>query len=231
LNKFAPVAFILLLSCGIALWFLASDSLNVYIKSQLQTLASKLSQQNVTVENVTIRSYQGSGTMTNIIIKRSDTDNVLNTSLPTLTIDSIDLTINRETLKDEVIIIDNITIHGLVVSVTTDIDNGTSLDQLLTTVQKNIPDVKSTINADIETANKQKVERPNLNVVKVIIASGELQYVNKNNGQITTKALPTIEWENISTESGTSGETIGIKIFEQLLKELAIYSKSSLSSN
>jgi hypothetical protein len=226
LNKFAPIAFILLLSGGIALWFLASDSLNVHIKSQLQTIGAKLSQQKVTVENVTLRSYQGSGTITNITINKSNATGLVSTESPTLSIDSIDLAINRESLKEEVIIIDSLTIHGLIASYT-DIDKGTSLEQLLTNVQKNLPEVASKHQANIDKLNKQKqtIKLSNLKIVKVIIKPSVLQYISDNNGQIVTKSLPQIELKNISTESGTSGENVGIKIFEQLLVELIAHSK------
>ncbi len=232
MNKFAPIAFILLLSCGVALWFLASDSLNVHIKSQLKTLTSKLSQQNVTVENVTIRSYQGTGTITNIVINESNPDNLISTENPTLKIDSIELAINRESLKEEIIIIDSITIHGLTASYI-DTKNGTSLDQLLTTVQKNLPKLASINNVNIDKTNKehQKIAPPHLKVVKVIIKPGVLQYISNSNGQITAQPLPQIEWKNISTESGESGETVGVIIFEKLLIELTARSKKHLSSN
>jgi hypothetical protein len=230
LNKFAPIAFILLLSCGIALWFLASDSLNVHIKNQLQTLVSKLSQQNVTVESVTMRSYQGSGTISNIIINKPDSSGLVNTESPTLSIGSIDLAINRESLKEDVIIIDSITIHGLLASYT-DTENGTSLEQLLATVHKNIPQVTSKKTVNTEEINKQKIAQPHFKVAKVIIKPGALQYIKDNNGQITTLPFPQIEWEITSTELGATGETVGIKIFEQLLVELAGHSKGSLSNN
>jgi hypothetical protein len=232
LNKIAPIAFILLLSCGVALWFLASDSLNVHIKSQFLTLISKLSQRDVTVENVTIRSYQGTGTITNIVINESDADSILSKESPALSIDSIVLAINRESLKEEVIVIDSITIHGLTASYT-DTKNGTSLNQLLTTVQKNLSEVTgiNNVNIDKKSQQNQKITPPLLKVVKVIIKSGELQYISNSNGEIKTQALPQIEWENISTESGESGEVVGIKIFERLLIELNERSKKRLSSN
>jgi hypothetical protein len=232
LNKIAPIAFILLLSCGVALWFLASDSLNAHIKSQLQTLTSKLSQQNVTVENVTIRSYQGTGTISNIIIYGSYPDRLKNNENPTLSIDSIELAINRESLKEEIINIESITIHGLTASYT-DTKNGTSLDQLLATVQKNLPELTSIndVNIDKKSKQNQKIPPPLLKVVKVIIKPGVLQYVSNNKGETTSQPLPQIEWNNISAESGETGETVGIKIFEQLLIELSERSKKRLSSN
>jgi hypothetical protein len=230
LNKFAPIAFILLLSCGIALWFLASDSLNVHIKNQLQTIAAKLSQQKVTVENVTIRSYQGSGTITNIIINKPSPTGIELTKIPTLSIDSIDLAINRESLQEDIIIIDTLTIHGLIASYT-DTDNGTSLEKLAASVQKNLPHVTSTHHVDIDNTQKQKIERPNLQIVNVIIKPSVLQYISNDNAQITTKSLPQIELNNINTELGSTGENAGIKIFEQLLVELAARSKVKVSSN
>lgn len=220
------------MSCGIALWFLASDSLNVHIKSQFQTLASKLSEQNVTVGNVTIRSYQGTGTITNVVINKLNSDSHVSTNSPTLSIDSIELAIDRESLKEEIIIIDSITISGLIASFS-DTKSGTSLDQLLANVQKNLPLLASINNVNIEKTNKQKqkIALPHIKVTKVIIKPSVLQYISNNGGQITTESLPQIEWENSNTESGASGESVGIKIFEQLLVALTTGSNKRLLNN
>jgi len=232
LNKFAPIAFILLLSCGIALWFLASDSLNVHIKSQFQALASKLSQQNVTVGNVTIRGYQGTGTITNVMINKLDTDNKISTNSHTLSIDSIELAINRKSLKEEIIIIDSITIKGLTASYREGI-NATNLEQLLTNVQRNMQQLTSIndVNIDKKKQQNQKTVIPYLAVSKVIIEPGVVQYINNNSGKMTSETLPRIVWEDISTDSGESGETLGVRIFEQLLVELATRTNNSVNSN
>jgi hypothetical protein len=223
LNKFAPIAFILLLLCGAALWFLASDSLNVHIKNQLQTIGSELTQQNVSVEEVTIRSYQGSGTINKFTISHSISSNNVLINNPIMSITSIDLVINRESLKKEIVIIDELIINGLTASYS-HTETGNSLEQLLATVKKNIP------NLIINTANKPelaKIMPPRLKIVKVTVKSAALHYIENKDGEkptITIRNIPMIEWKNADTETGQTGEKIGMQIFEQLLFELAKHS-------
>lgn len=226
MNKFAPIAFILLLLCGAGLWFLASDSLNFHIKNQIQMLGSKLSQQNVRVENVTIRSYQGSGTISNLTIAplvSKDPSKAETLIHPTLSIASIDLSIDRESLKKEIVIIDSLTIRGLTASISPK-DTGVNFEETLATVRRNIQ-LQANSKGNIDHVKLQKISPPNLKITKVIIESALIQIVDNNNQVLTVKVLPKIEWLNIGTEDGLSGEEIGIEIFEQLLIELTGHSK------
>jgi hypothetical protein len=215
LNKFAPIAFVLLLSCGAALWFLASDSLNFHIKNQLQNIGSQLSQQNVNVENVTMRGYQSSGTITNLVFSPSQPTNLKTTTQPTLSIASIDLVIDRDTLSEEVIIIDSITITGLNALFHINRES-LNAETLLSTVQKNIPQLTMATSV-IEHEQQGKVTLPLLQVTKVIVNAGVLQIVNDENGQTITKILPRFELVTAHKETASQGQTIGVEIFEQLL--------------
>ena len=229
MNKFAPIAFTLLLSCGVALWFLASDSLNFHIKSQLQTLGSELSQQSVRVENVTIHAYQSSGTISNLTINHSVTANASTTKPVILSIASIDLVINRKSLKKEVIIVDSLIIQGLTASYTRTAA-GTSLKQLLSVVQGNVEKLiskKHKVNSNDQQLQQHKITSPLLKVTKVIVKPGVLYEINAENKRIASQVLPQIEWENNDTNTGLSGEEIAIAIFERLLSELAVHSEKA----
>jgi len=218
LNKFAPLVFVLLLSCGAALWFLASDSLNFHIKNQLQNIGSELTEQKFTVENVTILGYQGKGTITNLSINPSPSTNPLTTDKDTLNIASIDLVMNHKSLKTEVVIIESITINGLNASFHINNDE-TSLENLLETVQQNIQ--KRAIQESTTDLKQQlKIAPPLIKVTQIVIKQGTLTLINDNNEQVITKALSRIEFEIAGKEAGNKGETIGVKIFEKLLIEL-----------
>ena len=218
MNKLAPLVFVLLLSCGAALWFLASDSLNFHIKNQLQNIGSELTEQKFTVENVTILGYQGKGTITNLSINPSHSTNPLTTDKDTLNIASIDLVMNHKSLKTEVVIIESIIINGLNASF--HINNaGTSLDNLLETVQKNIQ--KRAIQKSTTDLKQQlKIAPPLIKVTQIVIKQGTLTLFNDNNEQVITKVLSQIVFEIAGKEAGNKGETIGIEIFEKLLIEL-----------
>ncbi|MBA6230633.1 MULTISPECIES: hypothetical protein [unclassified Colwellia] len=215
MNKFAPIAFVLLLSCGAALWFLASDSLNFHIKNQLQNIGSQLSQQNVNVENVTMRGYQSSGTITNLVFSPSQPTNFKASTQPTVSIASIDLVIDRDTLSEDVIIIDSITINGLNALFHINRES-LNAETLLSTVQKNIPQLIMATSV-IEDEQQGKVTLPLLQITKVIVNAGVLQIVNNENGQTITKILPRFELVTAHKETASQGQTIGVEIFEQLL--------------
>jgi hypothetical protein len=218
LNKFAPLVFVLLLSCGAALWFLASDSLNFHIKNQFQVIGSELSQQNVSVENVSILGYQGTGTITNFLITPPNSSELQSANQATLSISSIDLAINHESLKKEVVIIDSITIKGLNASFYYN-KEGTSLKNLLETVQQRIR--QRTIqenNTDLE--QQLKIAPPLIKASKVFIEQGSLNLIDDKNEQVITKVITAMEFEVVVDEAGKKGEKIGIEIFEKLLIEL-----------
>jgi hypothetical protein len=218
LNKFAPLVFFLLLSCGAALWFLASDSLNVHIKNTLQNIGSELTEQNLTVENVTILGYQGTGTITNLSINPSHSTNLLTTKNATLNIASIDLVINHKSLKTEVVIIESITINDLNASFYINND-GIIIDNLLETVQQNIE--KRAIQKDATDLNKQlKIAPPLITVSQIMIKQGTLTLINDKNEEVITKVLSQILFEITGDEAGNKAETIGVEIFEKLLIEL-----------
>ena len=218
MNKFAPIAFVLLLSCGAALWFLASDSLNFHIKNQLEIIGSQLSQQEVNVESVSIRSYQGSGTITNLFISPHNSSDLTKTEKPTFSIASIDLVIDRESLKEEVIIIESITINGLNVSSHYN-EDGSSLEKSLVIVQQNI-DKLTTPEGSVELEQQGKVTPRLLTVSNVVVKQTVLQLINDGNEQVITQTFPKIELQNIGDKAGSKGETIGIELFEKLLIEL-----------
>ena len=218
MNKFAPIVFLLLLSCGVALWFLASDSLNFHIKNQLQNIGSELTEQKLTVENVTILGYQGTGTITNLSINASDSTNLLTADKATLSIASIDLVMNHKSLKTELVIIESITINGLIASFHINND-GTTLDNLLKIVHKNIS--KLAIQASTTDQKEQlKISVPLIKVSQIFIKQGTLNLINDKNKPIITKALSQIEFEIAGDEAGNKAETIGVEIFEKLLIEL-----------
>jgi hypothetical protein len=224
LNKFAPLVFVLLLSCGAALWFLASDSLNVHIKNQFQVIGSELTQQNLSIENVSIHGYQGTGTITNLLITPSSSQYLLMNAKATLSITSIDLVINRESLKKEIVIVDSITINGLNASFSYN-EDGTSLENLLKTVQQNIQQFTAKID-NIDHKQQLKIAPPLVKVSKIIIKEGILNLINDKDGQAITETLTKIEFDVVGGEFGNIGEKIGIEIFEKLL--IAVNKQTSM---
>jgi hypothetical protein len=218
LNKLTPLVFLLLLSCGAALWFLASDSLNIHIKNQLQNIGSELTEQNLTVENVAILGYQGTGTINNLSITPSHPTDPLIADKTILNIASIDLVMNHKSLKTELVIIETITINGLNASFHIN-NNGTNLDNLLETVQQNIQQ-RAIQKSTTDLKQQLKIAPPLLKASQIVIKQGTLTLINDKNEQVITKVLSQIEFEITGDEGGNTGEAIGVEIFEKLLIEL-----------
>lgn len=216
MNKFAPIVFILLLSCGAALWFLASDSLNFYIKDQIQTLGARLTDQNVSVENVAIHSYQGSGSIANLRIYPKTSSELVTAEQPTIDIKTIDLVINRDSLKEEIIIIESLIITGLKASLNYQ-KNGSDLQKLLTRVQSNITQLLAI--PPHNEHQKNNVSRL-LKIKKVQIKKAELQLTKEKSMQEVSLVIPVMEWTNIGGDNGLNGHTLSIELFELLLIEL-----------
>ena len=62
----ASIIVVLLLLSGGALWFLAGGSLNDYIKNQIETIGTQVTEQPVTVKAVDIKLTSGSGSILGI---------------------------------------------------------------------------------------------------------------------------------------------------------------------
>ena len=59
----ASIIVVLLLLSGGALWFLAGGSLNEYVKSQIETVGTQVTEQAVTVKAVDIKLTSGAGSI------------------------------------------------------------------------------------------------------------------------------------------------------------------------
>jgi hypothetical protein len=133
----------------------------------------------------------------------------------TLSIAAIHLVVDRDSLKEDIILIESITIDGLSASIYYSEDGG-SFKQLLSTVQKNI--AQFTLK-DPSVENQQQVTTTPrlLKVAKITVNSAILNLISHKDAPIITKILPRFEVDSIDKETGSTGETIGIELFEKLL--------------
>ena len=69
----ASIIVVLLLLSGGALWFLANGSLNEYIKSQIETVGTQVTEQAVTVKAVDIKLTSGAGSILGINLANPET--------------------------------------------------------------------------------------------------------------------------------------------------------------
>ena len=159
MNKLATLAITILLICGGALWFLASGSLNEFIKEQIQIIGHETTKQKVLVGNVDIQLKKGSGTITDIVLY-----NPAGYSYPhVFSLGKVGLDINIESLTKEPIVIDEIIIEKPQAFVEFNKKGGSNIKELLDIIKENT--TKST--EEPSTSNK---EQPKIRIEKLILS-------------------------------------------------------------
>ncbi len=228
MNKLASLIIIILLACGGALWFLASGSLNDYIKQQIEVVGSNLTAQTVTVANVDIRLSEGAGTINNFNIT-----NPSNFSYPHLfSLETITLDINLKSLADDPIIIDAIIIDSPQAFVEFSQNGSSNIQNVLDAINKNIP--KSSKTEKVPKDNTQT--EPNIRVKKLILAGTRLSLdLSKLGNKAHQLTLPDIELTDIGKKSGLPASQLGAEITKQALaaiwKQAKKTQKNKLQAN
>jgi hypothetical protein len=215
LNKLPTYVFSLLLLSGAALWYLANNSLDYYVKNQIETLGSELTQQSVKVGNVSILNFQGKGTITNLVIAAESGQTHNGVKLPILSIDAIEITFDPKSLKNEVIEIEKIVINNLT----------TSLEQA--TQRATIMEIHDKIALALgqNTIAKSAVMQ-NFRISEVIINTLQLNGSTKNNVQLeanaktSSRVLTNLHIENIGDQQGLNANIIGVTFVKELFNIL-----------
>ncbi len=211
MNKLAPVIFVVLLLCGAALWFLASGSLNPFIKSQIEKVGHQITEQSVTVESVNISLAKGAGSIIGFRLANPASYNYPNAfSLQNITLD-----INLSSLKEDPIVIDRIIIENPEVFVEITKNGNANLKEILDIIKKNTATDSNTTEKNTST---EKGVEPNLRVSKLTISGTNLALDLSNLGNkehILT--LSDIDLEDIGGTSGLPASELGAEIATQAL--------------
>ena len=202
MNKLAPIALILLLSFGGALWYLANNSLNEHIRGRIIQVGEYYTELKVSVDAVDVNLSQGTGQISGLRLydaKQSDKS--------IITIKNVVFTFEPAHIQKTKIIIDDITFTDIYIHMT-------SKNEADTNSQTNTKPLLSLINSKIaliRDARKQKAE-PYI----------QAKQINLNNTTIATGHAEKKELFHSLAAVGASGglpsSLFGIEILRKILE-------------
>jgi uncharacterized protein involved in outer membrane biogenesis len=207
----ASIVVVLLLLSGGALWFLANGSLNDYIKNQIETVGTQVTEQTVTVKAVDIKLTSGAGSILGINLANPKTYSQPNAfSLGEMTLD-----INLESLTSSPIIIDAIVIKSPEAFVQFTQTGGSNIQDILDAIERNAP------KGDTNTADTEQGTEPKVKVSKIVLAGTALTldlsaFGNKEH----SATLPDITLNNIGGDAGLPASQLGSEIVKQALSKI-----------
>lgn len=210
----ASIIVVLLLLSGGALWFLAGGSLNDFIKNQIETVGTQVTEQTVSVKSVDIKLTSGAGSILGINLANPKTYNQPNAfSLGEVTLD-----INLESLTSSPIIIDAIVIKSPEAFVEMTKTGGSNIKDILDAIERNTPKGDSQA---ADTTPTNTTEEPRIKVSKIVLAGTALSvdltaFGNKEH----TATLPDINLSNVGGEAGLPASQLGSEIVKQALSKI-----------
>ena len=214
MNKLAAFVFIILLFCGAALWFLASGSLNDFIKQQIETQGSKITKQTVRVKNVNMELVKGSGAINGFSLSNPEKYKYSHA----FSFETILLDINIKSLAEDPIVIDEIRINNPQAFVELTQSGTANLSDILKEIEKNLPQSEAEAPQKTEESNQAE---PNIRVSKLILSSTnlslDLSALGNKEHQLT---LPDINLTNIGGEAGMPASLLGAEIAKQALSSI-----------
>jgi len=208
----ASIIVVLLLLSGGALWFLAGGSLNDYVKNQIETVGSQVTEQTVTVKSVDIKLTSGAGSILGVNLTNPKTYSQANA----FALGEITLDINLESLTSSPIVIDAIVINSPQAFVQFTQTGGSNIQDILAAIERNTP------KADASAAdNTNTGDEPKIKVSKIILAGTALTldlsaFGNKEHSAI----LPDITLNNIGGDAGLPASQLGSEIVRQALSKV-----------
>lgn len=209
----ASIVIVVLLLCGGALWFLAGGSLNEFVKQQIETVGSQVTEQKVTVQAVDIKLSQGAGSILGVNLANPAQYKQKNAfSLGEITLD-----INLKSLSKEPIIIDALIIKNPKVYAELTSTGGSNFKDLLNAIEKNAPISKGESNTDKPKSNQE----PLLSVRKIILEGTELTVdLSALGNSAHTVTIPAINLDQVGGEQGLPASQLGAAIVKQALTKL-----------
>lgn len=218
----APIAVVILIICGGSLWFLASGSLNDYVKIQIETVGKNVTEQTVNVKAVNIELTKGAGTIAGIELSSPEGYSYPKTfSLGELTLD-----INLESLaKRDPIIIDAIKINTPQAFVQLKKDGSSNIKDIIDAINNSLPATENDASKPTEPNNKHEQK---ISVKKVVLAgtalSVDFSELGNKQHQLT---LPNITLTDIGGSKGLPASQLGSVILKESLSNIWKETKKS----
>ena len=207
----SAIAVVILLLCGGAMWFLASGSLNDFIKHQIETQGLAATKQSVTVGSVDIRFSQAAGTIQDLALANINGF----PSKDLYQLKHITLDINMKSLKDSPIVIDAINIDGS--SLNIDLNaQGKSNIQILKE-QLALPDGSPENSAPASEPTKE----PKIRISQLLLTNINAKLNGEAlGGEVYNLTLPKVIINDIGGEGGVPSSQLGQEILKKVVDQL-----------
>ena len=215
MNKLATLAITILLICGGALWFLASGSLNQFIKTQIESVGHEITEQKVSVDKVDLLLSSGSGKINGVVL-----GNPTGYSYPNaFSLGIVGLDINIESLTEEPIVIDEIIIDKPQVFVEFTESGGSNIKDLLDIIKSK--GSKQTDESDPSPSSSSKAQ-PKIRIEKLTLSGVALALnLSKLGNKEHQLTLPDINLSNIGGKAGLPADQLGTEIIKQVLSAIS----------
>lgn len=212
---FSTIAVILLLICGGALWFLASGSLNDFVKVQIENEGKKITGETVTVSKVDIKLTEGAGSIYDISLANPDAYNY-----PTaFSLSEATLDINVKSLSSDPIVIDAIVIKNPQAFAEVTKNGQSNIKDLIDTIEKNLSLVSKTDNK--KRSETDKMNEPNIRVEKIVLEGTSLSLdLSALGNKEHVMTLPDVTLNTVGGDSGLPASQLGGVIVKQALSAI-----------
>ena len=207
----STIIIVILLLAGGALWFVAGGSLNDYIKTQIETVGSKVTEQKVSVKKVDMQLAKGAGSIYGINLAnpaKYQQDNAF-------TLGEVTLDINLESLTSSPIIIDAIVIKSPKAFAEITKEGNSNIKDLLDAIERNTP------KGNQETAKASDGEEPRISVTKIVLEDTSLTVdLTSFGNKAHTATLTDIHLNNVGGAKGLPASQLGSEIAKQALSHI-----------
>ncbi|NMP17299.1 hypothetical protein [Thalassotalea sp. Y01] len=220
MNKLAIVAATLLLIFGGVLWFLASVDWNGFIRSQIEIVGSKLTENTVTVDKVDLKLTEGFGGIYGIAFNNPSKYQQKNAFY----LGEVSLDIDLKTITKQPIVLESVKLIDPQVFVEFEKDGSNNISDLMKIINSKF-DKNGQPNEDVQTDRPAKQgEEKRIAISNLELAGIALTLdLTKVNGKTMDVEIPASKLGNIGGSEGLPASQIGAvvakEVFSQISKE------------
>ncbi len=208
MNKLAAFAITILLVSGAALWFLAPDAFNEFIKEQIETIGSKTTAQTVNVEKVDFRLTKGAAAIYGFSIT-----NPKGYQQPqAFTLGKINLDVDVSSLTDEPIIVEKFEIKDAKAFIEFTKAGKSNIKDILDAINQQLPKAQQPV--EEETQKAEPKVAINTLLLSGIGLSLDLRQLGLKEYQ---ESLPAINLGSIGGKTGLPASELGIEIGKKVI--------------
>ncbi|QDP00537.1 hypothetical protein [Thalassotalea sp. PS06] len=210
MKKLGIVALIILLICGGALWYLASQDWNGFIKSQMEIRGTALMGEPVTVQEVDLKLFEGYGAIKGFKVASPNGYEAKHA----IDFGEMALKIDINSLRGEPLVIEEVTIKDPKAFIEFTGTGGSNIQELISNVKKHLP------KGQAQPEPKQGDTKETLISIKKITLTGMAVQadVRKLNSKVYDLNVPTVELGGIGGEKGLPADQIGAELANRVLK-------------